>query len=336
MSDSDVLSKAEVGALLTGVEDGVVSTNGGVKAKGEISAFEYKSSSNVSSYCPASLVNVYSRAARLIQKSLYALLRSEVKVVLGGARRHRYDEYVATLGKPSCIYKISEKSLPGTALIVFDAALVYGFVDNYFGGAGAVVQSDDSTERTITPSEIVMSRKMLDLVLDNLTQSWSEVVGLEFSVKGMETEPALVTTAAPPESMLVVKLGMEVAGSTNDCHIVMPLTMLAPVRPMLEASGQGSLLKRDQFQTAMRRSIKDANVMLQGNLCEVQLTLRDLLSLTPGDVLPIDLPPSIELGVDETPVLFGRFGQSRGIHAVCVTGRGSQQHHESKSNEATT
>ena len=92
MSENDVLSKAEVGALLTGVADGVVDTNGGVAATGEVTAFEFKSSRNVSSYCPASLVNVYTRAARRLQAGLYGLLRREVLVEIDSVRRHRYDE----------------------------------------------------------------------------------------------------------------------------------------------------------------------------------------------------------------------------------------------------
>ncbi len=326
MSENDVLSKAEVGALLTGVADGVVDTNGGVTASGEVSAFEFKSSCNVSSFCPASLVNVYTRAARQLQSGLYALLRQDVQVEIDGIRRHRYDEYFATMQKPICIHTVTVESLPGTALIVMDAGLVYDFVDNYFGGVGE--PSDVGAERDITPSEVAMSRKLLDLILDRLTVAWSDIDALIFSAESFETDPVMVTVAAPTELMLVVKLKINLAEKANDCHIVMPLSMLAPVLAKLEASGQGSLRKRERFHQTMRQSLQKVDVTVRGNLVEVPLTLREMLSLLPGDVIPVDLPSTIGLSVEDVPVLYGRFGKSRGMDAVCVAGRAAENDQE--------
>lgn len=208
-----------------------------------------------------------------------------------------------------------------------DAGLVYDFVDNYFGGAGE--PSDSDAEREITPSEIVMARKLLDLILDRLTHAWSEIDDMVFAIEGFETDPAMVTVAAPPELMLVVKLKINLAGTANDCHVVMPLSMLAPVQAKLEASGQGSLRQRERFHQTMRQSLQRVKVAVRGNLVEVPLTLREMLSLLPGDVIPVDLPSSIGLSVEDVPVLHGRFGKSRGMDAVCIAGRAVDNDQES-------
>lgn len=320
-SENDVLSKDEVGALLTGVADGVVPTNGGIAASGEVRAFDYKSSANVSSYCPDSLVNIYTQAARQLQSSLYGLLRKDLSVELDGVRKHRYDEYIATLDDPLCIYTITEQSLPGTALIVLDSALVYAFVDHYFGGLGMTREEADPTERRITASEALMSRKLLDLLMTKLAEAWSVVKEVEFAFSGFETDPSMVTVAAPSTSMMVVNYKIELADTATSCHVVMPLSMLAPVRPLLEASGQGSLAKREQFHSAMQRSLKGVKVELHSTLCEVNLTLRELLSLMPGDIIPVDLPANVQVCANGESVLYGRYGRSRGLDAIMVAGR---------------
>ncbi len=166
-----------------------------------------------------------------------------------------------------------------------------------------------------------MARKLLDLIFNTLSESWSSVAEVTFAFKGFETDPEMVTVAASSESMLVVKIGINMAELATDCHIAMPLSMLDPVRAELEASGQGSLLERERFQQTMRKSMKKIPVELHGNLCQIPMTLRKLLSLTPGDIIPVDLPSSIELQIDNSPVLYGRFGKSRGMDAVCVAGR---------------
>jgi flagellar motor switch protein FliM len=129
--------------------------------------------------------------------------------------------------------------------------------------------------------------------------------------------------------MLVVKLKINLAGTANDCHVVMPLSMLAPVQAKLEASGQGSLRQRERFHQTMRDSLQKVKVSVRGNLVEVPLTLRDMLSLLPGDVIPVDLPSSIGLNVEDVPVLYGRFGKSRGMDAVCIAGRAADNDQES-------
>ncbi|NNF15911.1 MAG: hypothetical protein HKN70_04145 [Gammaproteobacteria bacterium] len=332
MSENEVLSKAEVGALLTGVADGVVATNSGVIASGEVTPFEFKSSYKVSSYCPAALVNIYSKVARNLQAGLYDLLHREVEVELEGLRRHRYDEYLATLEKPVCVHSITEKSLPGTALIVLDAALIYAFVEKYFGGGGEPAIT--SSERDLTPAEVRMSGMLLEMILAKLTLAWSPVDDLVFSSQGFETDPAMVTVAAHPESMLVVKMRVNLAGTTGDCQVAMPLSMLEPVRTKLEASGQGSLRERERFHRSMRQQLRKVRITLRGDLCEVPLTLREMLNLTPGDVIPVDLPGNVELRVDDAPVLYGRFGTARGMNAVCMVGRTTKDDQNPSSNEA--
>lgn len=335
MNDSgEVLSKAEVGALLEGVAEGVVPTNEGLSAGGEVSRFEFKSSSNVSSYCPASLVNVYSRLARKLQAGLYQLLRRDVTVGLESVRRHRYDEYLAMLQKPICVHSVAEASLPGTALVVLDATLISVFVDFYFGGAG---ESGDATaERDLTPSELRMSEVLLQLVLGKLSQAWSSVDEMRFAAQSFETDPAMVTVAAHPESMLIAKLTVDLDGAAGDCHIAVPLSMLDPVRSKLEASGQGSLRGRDRFLKTMRQQLRKVPVTLRGNLCEVGLTLREMLSMAPGDVIPVDLPGQVLLRVNDAPVLNGRYGTSRGLNAISVEGHARDEQHDTDSNEANS
>ena len=335
MSENDeVLSKAEVGALLEGVKDGVVPTEQGVTAGGEVAPFEFKSSCNVSSYCPVSLVNVYSRLARKLQAGLYQLLRREIGVELESVRRHRYDEYLATLQKPICVHSVVEASLPGTALIVLDAPLINAFVDFYFGGGGDV--AEPQAERELTPTEVRMSEVLLRLLLTKLSQAWSDVDEMTFAAQGFETDPAMVTVAAQPESMLVAKLAVDLDGAAGDCHVAMPLSTLEPVRAKLAASGQGSLRGRERFHQTMRRQLRRVPVTLRGNLCQVGLTLREMLSMAPGDVIPVDIPEQLVLRVDDAPVLKGRFGTSRGHNAVGVASRASTTEQEIDSNEANS
>lgn len=318
--DEQVLSSAEVGALLEGVAEGAVPTSGGVRTSGEVTPYEFASNCHVSSYCPASLVNLYGKLCRRMAEAASEMLRREVTVGLDSLRRHRYDDYLATINEPVCINTISARGLPGVGLVVMDATLSSTIVEHYYGGGQPPAPADD---RPLTPAEMRMCAVFLDLVLRQLTQVWSTVDDISFQAVSVETNPRLVTVAAPSESMLVAKLAIGIGEAACQCHVSVPLTMLAPVRAKLAASGQGRLAGRDQFLASVRAQLRGVSVELVGTLCEIPLTLREVVALAPGDVLPVDLPESVALCADDIPVLLGRFGNSRGNNAVSLRSRGT-------------
>lgn len=335
MSDDDqVLSSAEVGALLEGVAEGAVATSGGVRSPGEVSAYEFASNCHVSSYCPASLVNLYGKLCRKITASIIEMLRKDITVELESLRRHRYDEYIATLDEPICINTISGRGLPGTGLVVMDAALMSTLVNHYYGGGSEPAPTVQG--RALTPAEMRMCAVFLDLILRQLTFVWSTVDDISFHALSVETNPRLVTVAAPSEAMLVAKLNIRIGESVSECHLAVPLSMLAPVRAKLAASGQGRLAGRDEFMASVRQQLREISVELTGTLCEIPLTLRDVVALAPGDILPVDLPKDAALCAEDTPVLFGRFGNSRGNNAVSIRTRGDRHNLQSTNNEASS
>lgn len=314
-----VLSDAEVGALLEGVADGAVSTGDGMREPGEVNDYQFADSAHVSSYCPVALVKLYNRLSRRIKSGLHDLLREELTVELDSLRRVRYDEYLAGLSEPISLNIVSTPALPGKALIVLEASLISLMVDRYYGG------SPDETAATIaralTPAELRMADKCVGMILEQLKDAWSSVTEVDLRPEGVESNPRLVTIADSSQGMLVARFSVTVGASVSECHLVMPLDMLAPLRAMLAASGQGRLASRSLFMSGVRDHLRNVDVELVGTLCELTLPLRQIVAMAPGDIIPVDLPPQAVLKVDDADVLFGRFGKSRGINALCVDRR---------------
>lgn len=311
-----VLSDAEVGALLEGVAEGAVATGGGVGQSRDIREYTFSDNAHVSSYCPAALVNLYERLSRRIHDQLYDMLREDLSVELESLRRHRYDDYLASVNEPASVNVIAEASLPGAGLIVLDATLVAVLVDCYYGGG--TKGEAPVTARALTPVEMRMAGKCVALVLHHLNDIWAPVTALNFEPKESETKPKLVTVASASELMLVARFTIGLGEASGECHLVMPLSMIAPMRAALAASGQGKLTRRSGFMAQVRDHLHDVEVELVGTLCEFDMSLRQVVSMAPGEVIPVDLPPHAVLRIDNSDVLFGRFGRSRGINAVAI------------------
>jgi flagellar motor switch protein FliM len=69
----------------------------------------------------------------------------------------------------------------------------------------------------------------------------------------------------------------------------------------------------------MRTQLQDAEVELACALTQRQISLRELCRLKVGDVIPIDLPQTVQLQVEQMPLFSGEFGSHNGRNAIKVT-----------------
>jgi len=62
-------------------------------------------------------------------------------------------------------------------------------------------------------------------------------------------------------------------------------------------------------------------VELSSTLTETEITLREVLNLKAGDVIPIDVPGAVTLRAENIPVFRGRFGVAQGNCAIKISDR---------------
>ena len=60
-------------------------------------------------------------------------------------------------------------------------------------------------------------------------------------------------------------------------------------------------------------------------LGRAELSVKEMLDLSPGDVISLDALDKVTLYAEGVPVFFGEFGASNGKNAIKVTGKVSRQ-----------
>ena len=95
--------------------------------------------------------------------------------------------------------------------------------------------------------------------------------------------------------------------------------MLEPVREQLESGLVDSGLVDDaQWLACLRREILKAQVELSSTLIEVPMTLRQVLHMAPGDLIPVELSEKVVVRAAGVPVLQGEFGVVKGRNGVKI------------------
>ncbi|MFN2349669.1 MAG: FliM/FliN family flagellar motor switch protein, partial [Thioalkalivibrio sp.] len=85
-------------------------------------------------------------------------------------------------------------------------------------------------------------------------------------------------------------------GGGGDLHITLPYSMIEPMRELLDAGIQSDRSEvDDRWIRALRDEVKVAEVEVSSTLTESTISLRDVINLRPGDIIPIDLPDEILL-----------------------------------------
>lgn len=317
MSVSDLLSQEEIDALLHGVNTGDVDTDADGGGSDEANSYDFTSQDRIVRGRMPTLEMINERFSRYFRRSLFTMLRRSAEISVSGVRMMKFSEYIQSLFVPTSLNMVKLKPLRGTGLVVMDPKFVYILVDNFFGGDGRYHAKIEGREFTQTETRVV--QMVLDLAFKDLNAAWEPVLPVEFIYQNSEVNPQFANIVSPTEVIVLSSFTVELDGGGGELHITLPYSMLEPIRELLDAGLQSDRSDIDQRWTqALREEIKTARVELSSTLSEAQLTLRDLVKLKEGDIIPIEQPERVMLSANGVPVFRGEFGVSNGNKAVKI------------------
>ncbi|HMW82044.1 MAG TPA: flagellar motor switch protein FliM, partial [Accumulibacter sp.] len=260
---------------------------------------------------------VNERFARYLRIGLFNYMHRSTEISVGSIRVQKYSEFTRNLVVPTNLNLVTAKPLRGTALFVFDPSLVFLVVDNMFGGDGRFHTRVEGRDFTATEQRIIQG--LLSVVFTEYTRSWKPVYELSFEYVRSEMNSQFANIATPSEIVVSTSFSLEFGGSSADMHICFPYSMIEPIRDLLYSAMQSDQLSTDRRWIIMlRRQLKNAEVEISAQLATTTVTLRHILNMQVGDVIPIDIPETIVALVDEVPLIECRYGQQGRQYALKV------------------
>lgn len=311
----DLLSQDEIDALLHGVDDGDIETEAEL-VPGTVKNYDLTSQDRIVRGRMPTLEMINERFARYTRISMFNMLRRTADVSVGGIQIQKFGEYVHTLYVPTSLNMVKFRPLRGTALIILDAKLVFKLVDNFFGGDGRHAKIEG---REFTPTELRVVQMVLNQAFVDLTEAWKAVMPINFEYVHSEVNPSLANIVSPSEVVVVSTFHVELDGGGGEFHITMPYSMIEPIREVLDAGLQSDSDEQDErWVKALREDVLAAKVELECDVVRREITLRDIVDLKAGDVIPIEFPDFHILTANGVPMFRTQLGQHRGNLALKV------------------
>jgi len=310
------LSQDEIDTLLNGVDSGEVDTEkDDLAAEDEVVSYELGSQDRIIRGRMPTLDMINERLTRHMRISMYNMLRKSVEINVVGVSMIKFSEYVRELFMPTSLNLVNINPLSGTGLFVIDPNLVFATVDNFFGGDGRYQTRIEGREFTPTENRVV--QLVLERLFEDLAKSWEPVMNLDFKYLNSEINPQFVNIVSPTEVVVVQKFKMELEGGGGEFHIVMPYSMLEPIRELLDAGMQSDPAKVDQrWTSSLKEELKQAVIEIDSSMCHSKMTIAEVLNLNEGDVIPIDMPDVVTVRAAKIPIFRGVLGNSNGKNAV--------------------
>lgn len=320
MAQTDILSQDEIDALLHGVDEGEVEVEDPYPRDGQAREFNFATQDRIVRGRMPTLEMVNERFARHLRVRLFNVLRRSAEISVVGTRVTKFSEYMHSLFVPTSLNLVRAHPLHGTGLFVFDPKLVFILVDNFFGGDGRYYTRIEG--RDFTPMEMKVVHGVLQGAFEDMQKAWQPVMELQFEFLNSEVNPQFANIVSPTEIVVISEFHIELDGGGGNLHVTLPYSMIEPIRELLDTGIQSDRSDVDQrWMNALQEEIQTAEVEISSMLAETEVTVRELLDIQPGDIIPVDLPGTITLQVEDIPMFRGKFGVSNGMNALQVSER---------------
>jgi len=307
---SDLLSQDEIDALLHGVDDVEEEEVEEIEDDGSALEYDFSSQDRIVRGRMPTLEIVNERFARHMRISLFNMMRRSAEVSINGIQMIKFGEYIHTLFVPTSLNMVRFRPLKGTGLITMEARLVFIMVDNFFGGDGRYHAKIEGRE--FTPTERRIIQMLLKLIFEDYKEAWAPVMDVSFEYLDSEVNPAMANIVSPTEVVVISSFHIELDGGGGDFHISLPYSMLEPIRDTLDAGVQTDKEDTDfRWSKALRDEIMDVKVDLNAHFLDVEVTLGQLVNFKDGDIIPIRMPETVTVSIEDLPTFRAKMGRSR-------------------------
>lgn len=312
--NKDVLSQEEIDSLLAALASGnLEEIKEEKKEEVRYRKYDFRRPNKFSKENLRTLHLIHDNFARLISNFLTGYLRTNISVKVASVDQATYEDFLISVPTPTLITTFKLHPLKGSMVMETNLHFIFPIISLLFGGNG-----DMPPElRELTDIELAVIKKLNLRLLENLAQSWQDIIQVEPEIESLENNPRLHQVLAPNEIVAIITFTTEILGNNGLINICLPFEVLDPLLAKLSASywfSHTATADREAFRYHMENFLADSELNLTAILGETALRVREFLKIEPGDIIVLDrrLDDDLELLVEDQ-LLFkvqpGRFGE---------------------------
>lgn len=308
---SEVLSQSEIDALLSALNNGSVDANElkEEQSRKKVKIYDFRRPNKFSKDQIHTLQVIYENYARSLATYLSAQLRAPVQMEILSVEQLTYEEFIRSIPNPTILNIFSFYPLEGSAIMEINPNLGFSFLDRLLGGPGYSI----SKIRALTEIELTVMERIAQRMLDYLQEPWGTIIELEPSLERIETNPQFTQLVSPTEIMMIVSIETQMADVLGMINICIPFLVLEPIVDKLNVHYYYSSSSQKASQENIdniRNKLQNAKVPVKVILGNTNITVKELLELHVGDVIPLErnIKNDLEVVIGQRTKFLGKPG----------------------------
>ena len=287
----------------------------------DVRTYDFKRPERVSKDQMRALESIHEGFARSLGAGLSGLLRTIIEVRVATIEQLTYSEFIHSLPNPTNFNLLSAEPLEGQMCLELSPLIIYPIIDRLLGGTNSTLFIP---QRPLTVIELRLVGRIIDRALACLSEVWSNLVGVTFKLMETESNPHLVQIVAPNEVVVVIGFELKMGHRAGTMSLCIPFNVIEPVMSRLATQGWLAYQRRANVEdrsTDISESIQDAKLNVTVYVAETHMSVHDLLSLQPGDILQTLKPATgdLVLQVEGKNKFAGRLGKHKDSRALKIT-----------------
>lgn len=203
-----------------------------------------------------------------------------------------------------------------SALVVIPAPMMLGMFDLFFGGTGALAV----TNTELTASELRFADRLAEQMRGILAKAWAETLPMKPVLSAIASSPSAAPLFAASETVLVQDFRLVnsvLAGGSITC-----LYSQAALRSEIAHQDDNALAvpqsDDDEWSARMNAVALGVRFPVRTIFARPEISVAKLLTLQPGDIIPVLLPQHVPITVAGRHFAKGNIGEANGRAAIKI------------------
>lgn len=319
---SEVLSQNEIDALLSALSSGSVDANElkQEQTRKKVKVYDFRRPNKFSKDQIHTLQVIYENYSRSLGTYLSGQLRAPVQMEVLSVEQLTYEEFIRSIPNPTILGVFSLYPLEGNAIMEINPNLGFAFLDRLLGGPGL----SPARTRGLTEIEQTVMERLGQLMLDHLREPWEGIIEMEPVLERIETNPQFTQLVSPSEVMMIVSLETKMGEILGIVNICVPFLVMEPIMSKLSVhyyySSSSQKIAPENVQ-AIKTKLENSYIPVKAVLGKTIITVKDLLELSIGDVIPLErtIKEDMEVLIGQRTKFWGKPGTSGNRLSIQIT-----------------
>lgn len=245
--------------------------------------YQFKHAFTVTKEMEHSLHTIYEQFAKAITENFPQALNTQIKVEEIRIDKMSMRQFIRTLTPSSFAATIDPMQIGSTMVMTIEPSIVLSVINKMLGGDGDIPAISSGLQSL----EMAYVRKLFNQILIELSQAWKPAYSLTFVLSHVLDSITPLQQLNLNDLLLVTTFTLSIGSNRGQMSIVHAAKTFGPL--LAEAEFH---LASDHSKSLKPLRLDDVPVPVTISFGTAHLSQADLLTLKPGDIIPIDFEAS--------------------------------------------